>query len=181
MTNHLESLSCKISGLCWDNHYLTSFRSRNFMFTSDRNSILAVFHVYISPKTNTQHWANILNIVGQSDTLPSCSGIQQDWLSVEHACWLWLIPSWCEAYYIFLKTSYLFSLSSSSPCRHQQNVTTETPLPGESGSGSSNTIDASSNTSLFWTQQQCRHQSVHCHTVNTATVNMTQHILNKGL
>jgi len=48
------------------------------------------------------------------------------------------------------------------------------PQTGESRSESSETMGASSNASLEGTQQQCRHQIVHCEAAIVATENMTQ-------
>jgi len=53
-------------------------------------------------------------------------------------------------------------------------MATQIPQTGESRSESSETTGASSNASLEGTQQQCRHQLVHCKAANVATENMTQ-------
>jgi hypothetical protein len=50
---------------------------------------------------------------------------------------------------------------------------TQPPQPGASGSKSGQLAGASSNTSLIGTQQECRHQSVHCEAADAATKHMT--------
>jgi len=51
---------------------------------------------------------------------------------------------------------------------------TQPPLPGESGSKSSQWVGATSNTSLIGTQQDRRHQVVHRDAAIAATNHMTQ-------
>jgi len=51
---------------------------------------------------------------------------------------------------------------------------TQPPQPGRSWSESSPLVGASSNMSLIGTQQERRHQLVHCNAANAVTKNMTQ-------
>jgi len=53
-------------------------------------------------------------------------------------------------------------------------MATETAQHGESGSETSLSKGAWSNAALAGTQQQQRHQLVHCEAANTGTKNMTQ-------
>jgi len=55
----------------------------------------------------------------------------------------------------------------------------QSPQQGGSGSESSRLAGTTSNTSLISTQQECRHQSVHCDASNAATTHVTQDVHSK--
>lgn len=174
MTWFLASVSRKVRAICWGKAQQTSFRSKKFLFSFHKHEISDVVHIYISLWTNTQCQTDLLQIAGRFETPAICSRTQQDSSWVECASWLLLIPSWLEAYYVFLSTSHMFSLSFSCPFQHQKIMATQTPQPGESGSELSETTDTSSNVSLAGPQQQCRHLVFHHDAANAATANTMQ-------
>jgi len=76
-------------------------------------------------------------------------------------------------FFIFLRTSHFFSLSSSALLPHKHVMAPQTSQQGGSRSESSRTTGASSNTPPAETQLQCRHDFVHHDAANAATENMT--------
>jgi len=73
-----------------------------------------------------------------------------------------------------LKASHFFSLSSSSPIPHQQNIITWPPQLGGCRSKFSRLADATSTMAIIGTKQECRHQLVHRNAANACTNYMTQ-------
>jgi len=174
MNGLLASVGCNISGICWDKHQQTSFPSRNFLYMSYNHAISAIVQCNLCMLTNRQHRTNLSRIVGQCKTPATCGHMQQESSWVYGTSWLLHIPFWHESNYIVLRTSHFFSLSSSSAIPHQQITETQPPQPGDSVSKSSRLVGATSNMSLIGTQQECRHQLVHCDAADAATRNMTQ-------
>jgi len=129
----------------------------------------------IYPFKQTNHIGpTYFKTAGQWETSASCSYKQQDSSWVERASWLLHISFWLEAAYVFLRTSHFFSLSSSSPIKHQHIMVTPTHQPGESRSESSRSTGTSSLGSIGGTQHQCRDQLGHRDSANAATENLTQ-------
>jgi len=151
-----------------------SFPSSNVLFIAHNHLISAVVHLNLSLKTTKQHQTDLLHISGLWETPETCSYTQQDLSWVQHTCWQLINPFWHVANYIILKTSHLFSLSSSSPIPHQQMMDTQAPQPGQRRFKPSRLAATSSNTSLIGTQQDRRHQLVHCDNANAATKNLPQ-------
>jgi len=174
ITQLLASVSSNIPGIFWDNHHDTSFPSMNVLFTTDNCEILAVVHLHLPLEANNQHQTHAPEIVGRWETPATFSHPQQDSSWVECTRRLLLIPFWLEANFIFLRTSHLFSLSSSSPIPLHQFMAKQTPQPSESGSESSRLTGFASNASLAGAQQRPRHQWVHHDAANTATKNITE-------
>ena len=85
-----------------------------------------------------------------------------------------MIPFWHEAHNIFLSTSHLFLLVSSSPIPHHQIINTQRVQLGGDRSEANQSTGRSSNTSLLGPQQEPRHQIVNRDTANKATKHMTQ-------
>jgi len=173
MTSWLLSDSWKILAMCWDKHHQMSFWSKNFLFISMKHEIPAVVRFNESQPTNIQHRTDVLQITGPLESPAPSSYTQQDISWVEHAGWVWFMPLWLVAYYIFLRTFH-FCLSSSPPFPQQEVMAPHTPQPGVIESESCQTTGASSNASLAETQQQCRHQLVHHDAAIAATENITQ-------
>jgi len=108
------SLSCKILVISLGKHQQMSFPLKNMTFKSHKHVISADINIHLSRKTNTQHMTDLVQITVRLEICASCSYMHQDSSWEEQASWLLLIPCWLEATYIFLKTSHLFLLSSSS-------------------------------------------------------------------
>ena len=173
MTCWLPSVSCNIPGILWDKHQQTFFPLYSDILMSDSHAISAVVPCDLSRLTNTQHWAYLLHIAGRWKPPATCGHTQQNSSWVYTTSWLLVIPFWHEAYYIVLRTSHFFSLSSSSSISHQHIMETQSPQQAASGSKSSRLAGDTSNTSLIGTQQECRHQLVHHDAANAATRNIT--------
>jgi len=127
--------------------------------------------MYPCKQTNYQHRTDLPQIDGPLASPPTWSYAQPDKTWAECVTWLSFIPLWLVAYYIFHRTFH-FSLSSSSPFPQQQVMAPQRPQPGVIESKSSRKMGASSNGPLAETQQQRRHQLVHCNTAIAATENM---------
>lgn len=89
--------------------------------------------------------------------------------SVAHATWQLLIPSWLEANYINISTSYLLSWSFHSPLPQQQVLARKIAQQVERGSELSKQPKALTIVPLAVSQQQCWHQIVHCDAADAAT------------
>jgi len=124
-------------------------------------------------QTNKHNRTNLLLIVGPLESPATCRDRQQHIPWVERASWQSFIPLWPVAYHIFLTTFHI-SLSSSSPFPQQHVMAPQTPQPGVIPSKLSRMMGASSNAPLAETQQQCRHQLVHCDSAIAATENKAQ-------
>jgi len=110
----LKSFACSIPGSSSNKHQQTSFPSKNVPFIYHKDEISAVIHRDLARWTNTLHRPDLVQLAGW---LPNCamsSYVEQDSSCVERASWLLPMPFWLEANYIFLRTSHVFSLSSSS-------------------------------------------------------------------
>ena len=129
--------------------------------------------MYPCKQTNQHYQIDVVHITGRLESPVTCSDTQQDVSCVEHSSWQSFIPLWPVAYYIFLRTLH-FSSSSSSPSPQQQVMAPQTPQPSVIQFQSSHTTAASSNAPLAETQQQRRHQFVHCDTAIPATEIMAQ-------
>jgi len=100
-------------------------------------------------------------------------------LAVTHSILTWnylYIPQDFPLHFfiIFIRTSHIFSLSSSSSFPHQLIMALLMPQQGASGLESSRMMNASLNTPPTGTHIQCRHQLVNHDAANAATDNMTQ-------
>jgi len=147
-----------------------------FSFYNDQTWDISCHSLQCIPankQTNKHHRTNLLQIAGPLESPATCSDMQQDIPWVKRASWQSFIPLWPVAYYIFLRTFH-FSLSSSSPFPQQQVMAPQTPQPDVIQSESSRTTGASSNAPLAETQQQRRHQLVHCDAATAATENIAQ-------
>jgi len=174
MTWLRASVSCNIAAILWDKHPQSSCPSYNELFLSDNHAISAVMHHNWSLLRTTQHRTYLQHIAGRWETPATCGHMQQDSSWVYGTSWLLLILFWLEATYVVLRTSHFILLSSSSPIPHQHIMETQSPQQAASGSKSSRLAGNTSNTALIGTQQQCRHQEVHCDAADAATQTMTE-------
>jgi len=140
---------------------------------TDNQQISALHNLYLSRETIRSPWTYLPQIMGRCETPATYSHTQQDSLCVECASWLLLIPFSVGANYIFLRSSHIFLLSSSSLIPQQQIMATETPQHCEGGSESSRLTGASCIAALAGRQQKRSCQLVHREAANGTTKYMT--------
>jgi len=109
--HHLASISSNIHGISWDKHQQTSYLSKNVLWISHNQDILAVVHRDWSLQTITQHCTYLVQIAGWLETCATTSYMQWDSAYVECATWLLRMPFWLETNHICLRTSNHVSLS----------------------------------------------------------------------
>jgi len=101
-------------GISLDNHQQTSFLAKYVVDKSQKHEIPVVVQIHLSFWTNTQHRSDLVPIAGPMGTRATCGCMQQDSTWVERARWLLHIAFSLEANNLFLRTSDIVLLSSSS-------------------------------------------------------------------
>jgi len=160
--------------MCWEKHHLTTFPSRNFLFITMKHEISADVHFNVSLRTILPISSD--RLTENRGTVGITCNLQQyaaGYIS-SRLCNLRVIHFIVTCSLLYIPQYFPLSLLCSSPFPQHQVMAPQRLQPGMIQSESSRTTGASSNAPMAETQQQRRHQLVHCNAAIAATENMAQ-------